>query len=52
MEQMILDRELRRKENRRKIIWMVLVFAVVGAASYIGGVYLLNQGKSLSVQAR
>ncbi|MEC5143372.1 hypothetical protein [Chitinophaga sp. 212800010-3] len=52
MEQMILDRELRRKENRRKIIWMVLVFAVVGAASYIGGVYLLNQGKNLSVQAR
>lgn len=50
IEQMILSREGRRKGNRRKIIWMVVVFALVGITSYLGGVCLLTRGKSLAVQ--
>jgi hypothetical protein len=50
VEQMILDRDQRRKGNRRKIIWMLIVFSLVGLASYFGGVYLLTKGKYLGVQ--
>ncbi|MGO4290755.1 hypothetical protein [Chitinophaga sp. RAB17] len=51
VEQMILSRDQRRKGNRRKIIWMLIVFSLVGIASYFGGVYLLAKGKYLAVQA-
>lgn len=51
VEQMILSRDQRRKGNRRKIIWMLIVFSLVGIASYFGGVYLLTKGKYLAVQA-
>ncbi|MGN8037896.1 hypothetical protein ACTJJ0_22580 [Chitinophaga sp. 22321] len=50
IEQMILSRECRRKGNRRKIIRMVIIFALVGIASYFGGVYLLAKGKFMAVQ--
>lgn len=50
VEQMILNRDHRRKGNRRKIIWMLIVFSLVGIASYFGGVYLLTKGKYLAVQ--
>jgi hypothetical protein len=51
VEQMILNRDHRRKGNRRKIICMLIVFSLVGIASYFGGVYLLTKGKYLAVQA-
>ncbi|HEY9262933.1 hypothetical protein [Chitinophaga sp.] len=50
VEQMILNKDHRRKGNRRKIIWMLIVFSLVGIASYFGGVYLLTKGKHLGVQ--
>lgn len=50
VEQIVLTRDLRRKGNRRKIIWMLIVFSLVGIASYLGGVYLLAKGKYLAVQ--
>ncbi|WP_089895380.1 hypothetical protein [Chitinophaga arvensicola] len=50
IEQLILDRESRRKGNRRKIMWMLIVFMLVGVASYFGGVYFLTKGKYLATQ--
>lgn len=50
VEQLILDREDRRKENRRRILWMLIVFVVIGITSYFGGIYLLAKGKNRSVQ--
>lgn len=49
LEQMVLNRDERRKGNRRKVIWMLVVFALMGIASYLGGVYLLTKGKYLGV---
>jgi len=50
IEQMILDRDIRRKGNRRKILWLLIIFSLVGIASYFGGVYLLTKGKYLAAQ--
>ncbi|MFY0255113.1 hypothetical protein ACDQ55_14280 [Chitinophaga sp. 30R24] len=44
-EQLLLDRDMRRKENKRKIIWMFIIFMIVGIASYCGGIYLLTHGR-------
>lgn len=51
IEQMILNREIRRKGNKRKIIWMLIIFILVGITSYFGGVYLLTRSRHLAVQA-
>ncbi|MEV4883821.1 hypothetical protein MRBLMN1_002331 [Chitinophaga ginsengisegetis] len=50
VEQIVLDRNERKKENKRRIIWMVVVFITVGIASYFGGVYLMTKGKHLAMQ--
>lgn len=50
VEQIVLDRNERKKGNKRKIIWMVVVFITVGIASYLGGVYFLAKGKHLAMQ--
>ncbi|MBO9731972.1 MAG: hypothetical protein J7623_25240 [Chitinophaga sp.] len=50
LEQMVLNRDERRRGNRRKIIWMLAVFTLMGIASYLGGVYLLTKAKYLGVQ--
>lgn len=49
VEQLVLDGNVRRKENRRKLIWMVLIFMVVGIVSYFSGVYLLAKKKAHSI---
>lgn len=50
VEQLVLDRSIRRKENRRRLIWMVLIFMVAGIVSYFGGVYLLAKKKAHPTQ--
>ncbi|WP_370911571.1 hypothetical protein [Chitinophaga sp. RCC_12] len=50
VEQIVLDRNERKKENKRRLLWMMVVFITVGIASYFGGVYLLAKGKHLAVQ--
>ncbi|NLR58735.1 hypothetical protein HGH93_11515 [Chitinophaga polysaccharea] len=51
IERMILDREIRRKGNKCKLIWMLIIFILVGITSYFGGVYLLTRSRHLAVQA-
>lgn len=46
VEQLVLDRNMRRKENRRRLIWMVLIFMAAGIVSYVSGVYLLAKKKT------
>lgn len=46
VEQLVLDRNMRRRENRRRLIWMVLIFMAAGIVSYFSGVYLLAKKKA------
>lgn len=46
VEQLVLDRNMRRKENRRRLIWMVLIFMAAGIVSYFSGAYLLTKKKA------
>ena len=44
VEQMLIDREIRKKENKRRLIWLLVICAFMGIASYFGGLYLLTNG--------
>ena len=43
-EQLLLDRARRKKEHQRRLICMLIIFALIGIISYLGGVYLLTKG--------